>query len=66
MCDFQVEKAHKAAAMSCHMNPHKEHSLLTSSADGNIEWWDTRKMKNVFRNSEVNILHQLDYDQNTL
>ena len=54
MFDLQVEKAHKAAAMSCHMNPHKEHSLLTSSADGIIEWWDTRKMKNVF-NSKVDI-----------
>ncbi|CAG8458226.1 16173_t:CDS:10 [Funneliformis caledonium] len=47
-----VAKAHRVAATSCHMNPHKEHSLLTSSADGIIEWWDTRKMKSVFSSSQ--------------
>jgi len=50
-----VEKAHKTAATSCHMNPHKEHSLLTSSADGIIEWWDTRKMKDVFNSNPTSL-----------
>ncbi|RGB24458.1 WD40-repeat-containing domain protein [Rhizophagus diaphanus] len=61
-----VEKAHKTAAMSCHMNPHKEHYLLTSSADGIIEWWDTRKMKNVFKNSEPSSLSTFKQHQSSV
>ena len=56
MFDLRVEKAHKTAATSSHMNPHKEYYLLTSSAGGIIEWWNTRKTKSVsVFNPTVNI-----------
>ncbi|PKC06620.1 WD40 repeat-like protein [Rhizophagus irregularis] len=48
------------------MNPHKEHYLLTSSADGIIEWWDTRKMKNVFKNSEPSPLSTFKQHQSSV